>query len=273
LPIQYKVKNFTNTNLEKIEKNWDAIKASLTDTVGLVSKFGYSEKNLVAWNALLPIALYLQKLKKKNYVESSAARDVEDQVVIQRWLALVLLKGAFGGASDTTLKDLQDILLAKKQYGQFPQSDFNASLGLEASFNDAEISKLLGTNYATKYSYLILSLFYPDRDWKDMKYNEDHIFPKTEFTQAKLKKRGYSQAKIDAYLQHFNTIANLELLTDSENKSKSSTPFDKWLASRDANFKKRHWIPQQGKYGFDDFLEFIEARRELLVPKLQSVSG
>jgi hypothetical protein len=53
-------------------------------------------------------------------------------------------------------------------------------------------------------------------------------------------------------------------LEDSENKSKNATPFDEWIKSRDANFKARHLIPEMKDYGYDHFIEFIEARRKLI---------
>ena len=42
LPIQYKVKNFTQTNLRTIEDNWEKIKESLATTVRLISRFGFN---------------------------------------------------------------------------------------------------------------------------------------------------------------------------------------------------------------------------------------
>ena len=38
LPIQYKVKNFTKTNLRTIEDNWEKIKEYLSATVRLISR-------------------------------------------------------------------------------------------------------------------------------------------------------------------------------------------------------------------------------------------
>ena len=61
LPIQYKVKSFTRSNLRKIEKNWERIKGALSTTVRLISRFGFNDKNVVAPLALLPIALFLLK--------------------------------------------------------------------------------------------------------------------------------------------------------------------------------------------------------------------
>ncbi len=55
LPIQYRVKHFNKTNLEKIENNWEQIKVNIESAVKLVSKFGFYDKNLVAKIAILPI--------------------------------------------------------------------------------------------------------------------------------------------------------------------------------------------------------------------------
>jgi hypothetical protein len=115
-------------------------------------------------------------------------------------------------------------------------------------------------------------LLYPDRDWKDAVFHEDHIFPKSEFQLRALKKRGYNEAKIQAYMSNFNILTNLQLLTDSENLSKNATPFDKWIQTRDAAFLKRHLIPDSIKLDFDSFDEFSKARRILIVESLKALA-
>jgi hypothetical protein len=214
----------------------------------------------------------LGKLGAKHFVTSSNKEDVRNQLIMQKWLALVLLKNAFGGSSDTTLTNLQQVIDEQADFKSFPYEAMNKRLNIEASFTDSEIENLLATNYSTKYSYLILALLYPDRDWKDKNYHEDHVFPKSEFTNAKLKARGYDDAKITEYQKWFNCILNLELLTDRENLEKSAEDFGDWFASRDANFKDRHAIPTLASYDFDSFLEFIEKRRAILVEKLKAFS-
>jgi len=269
LPIQYKVKNFTKTNLEKIENNWDNIKDNIELTIQLMSQFGFNDKSLVAKMALLPISFYLAKLKPKNFINSTDRDVVRNQNIIQKWFIIALLKNSFGGSSDTTLKNLQETINSQSDFAVFPYEAINKRLNIEASFNETEIENLLATNYSTKYSYLILSLLYPDRDWKGKKFHEDHIFPKSEFTTAKLKMRGYDTDTIIEYQKHFNTISNLQLLTDSENLEKNSEDFDTWFASRDSHFKDRHTIPSISTYNFDNFLEFILEREKLLVQKLK----
>lgn len=272
LPIQYKVKNFTKPNLEKIENNWDLIKENLRTTIRLITRFGYSDKNLISTLALLPIALYLSRLGKKNFVESTQRSDVRNQLLMEKWLAIALLKNAFGSSSDTTLKNLQDVLNEQTDFSVFPYEAINKRLNIEPSFSDTEIENLLSTQYGSKYSYLILSILYPDRDWKDSTYHEDHIFPKSEFLTRSLSARGYGADDIAQYQKHFNTIANLQLLTDKENLEKNAAAFDGWLKTRDVNFKNRHSIPELPNYGFDNFLEFIEKRRNHIREKLKSIS-
>jgi hypothetical protein len=271
LPIQYKVKNFTRTNLRKIEDNWENIKTNLTTTVRLVAKFGYRWENVVAPLALLPIAFWLMKRGDDTFDKSSKKDDVATQTEIKKWLTVALLKKAFGGSSDTTLNNLRDILLSTAASRTFPSGALNRGLGIDAKLSDVEIEDLLANKYRGKYTYLVLSLLYPDRDWKDKVFHEDHIFPESEFNLRILHKKAYDKEKVERYRSLFNTVLNLELLTDSENLSKNATPFKKWIDNRDNGFKSRHLIPEMKSYDLDAFEEFIDARKKLLIKQFKSI--
>lgn len=136
---------------------------------------------------------------------------------------------------------------------------------------EAEIARILDYGYQGRYTNLALSLLYPDRDWKDAVFHEDHIFPQTEFQRSKLKTRGYDDAKVQRYLSTYNSLVNLQLLTDSENLSKNATPFDDWLKTRDLAFRKRHLIPILPAYGFDTFEEFRKKRAALITNALKQL--
>jgi hypothetical protein len=270
LPIQYKVKNFNRENLIKIENNWEYIKDNIDLTVNLVAKFGFSDKNIVAKMALLPIAYYLGRLNPKNYINSTKKDDVKNQIIIQKWLIISLLKNAFGGSSDSTLKNLQEEICKQTNLEIFPYQELNTRLNIEPIFNDVEIENLMLTNYNTKYSYLILSLLYPDRDWKGVVFHEDHIFPKSKFVNTKLKQRGYNDENIKEYQKYYNTIINLQLITDSENLEKNAQDFSSWITTRDENFKERHLIPNISSYDFDDFLNFIDERKKMIFARIKN---
>ena len=262
LPIQYKVSSFTRENLEKIEDHWEKTKDAVRDTVKLVSRFGFNDKNLVTKLALLPIAQYIRNKNSSIFITSSEVNDVKDQNNIQKWLLMAILKNLLGGSSDTTLNQMREVV--GKKGNMFPVTELSDKLKVDLTFTDIELDKLLSYNYGTRYSYLILSIIYPGRDWKDKTFNEDHIYPQASFRTKELRKRGLSDEVIEQYQSVYNSIANLELLEDCENKSKNATPFDEWIKSRDANFKARHLIPEMEDYGYDHFMDFIEARRELI---------
>ena len=177
-----------------------------------------------------------------------------------------MLKNVFKSSTDAVLKSIQDII--KKDSKNFQCSKILQHLGYSLSFTDFEIERYLSLEYKSKYSFLILSLLYPDRDWKDKTFHEDHIFPKSEFKKNKLENRGYSEDKIDFYLKNYNIIPNLQLLTDSENLEKNKQDFGVWLKERDSNFKNRHTIPIIDDYCFDNFETFIKQRKEMISKKL-----
>jgi hypothetical protein len=271
LPIQYKVKNFTRKNLRTIEGNWDNIKEYLSATVRLISRFGFNAKNVVAPLALLPIAFYLMKRGNSSFDTSSKAEDADAQVAIRKWFVFSTLKNAFGGSSDTTLTRLRELLNTWGPTTPFPVDVLYKSLGIDPSLSDAEIDRILEYGYQGRYTNLILSLLYPDRDWKDAVFHEDHIFPQSEFQVRALKKRGYDEVKVQSYVSKYNILSNLQLLTDSENLAKSATPFEEWIQTRNAAFRRRHLIPDLPTYGFDSFEEFSEARAALIVAALKGL--
>lgn len=271
LPIQYKVKNFTKKNLRTIEGNWELIKESLRATVRLISRFGFNDKNVVAPLALLPIAFYIMKRGNSAFDSSSMAEDAEAQVAIRKWFVFSTLKNAFGKSSDTTLTRLRELLTTCDPTTPFPATILYKSLEIEPRLNDAEIERVLGYGYQGRYTNLVLSLLYPDRDWKDAVFHEDHIFPQSEFQVRALKKRGYDDTKVQSYISLYNVLSNLELLTESENLSKNATPFDEWIQSRDVGFRKRHLIPDLPAYGLDSFEDFSKGRVALIKATLKNL--
>jgi hypothetical protein len=271
LPIQYKVRNFTKANLLTIEENWEGIKLALGTTVRLISRFGFNAKNVVAPLALLPIAFYALKRGDKSFDTSSRSDDAEAQAAIRKWFVFATLKNAFGGSSDTTLSRLRETLKGSGPATPFPANELYRSLQIEPSLNKAEIERILGFQYQGRYTNLALSLIYPDRDWKDAVFHQDHIFPQSEFKIRSLRRLGYDAVSVDRYLVSSNTLPNLQLLTDSENITKNAAPFDVWLRTRDEGFRSRHVIPEMQSYGLDHFDDFLKARTDLIVAKLKSL--
>ena len=263
LPIQYKVKNFTKPNLLEIESNWDNIKAFLFTTARLIKRFGFSEKNVVAPLALLPIALYIMRRGDTSFDKYSDKAVVGIKATIRRWFIFSTLKGAFGGSSDTTLGRLRELLCSVDANDGFPEKALYKSLEIEPNFNDDEMDRILEYKHGGKYTYLVLSLLYSGYDFENMILHEDHIFPQSEFGVKDLKKE-FGDERVSLYLSKYNTIANLELLTDSENIKKSNKPFREWVETRDANFRQMHLIPKLNDYSLSSFDRFVDQRSQLI---------
>lgn len=270
LPIQYKLSSFTKENLELIEENWEKTKNSITQAIKLVSRFGFNDKSLVSKLALLPIAQYLKNKNEKKYLDSTEKIDIQDQNNIQKWLILVTLKNVLGAASDNILTRMRKIIENQNDY--FPYQNLLNEFSVNTKFTEEEINLYLSYKYGTKYSFMVLSLMYPNRYWKDRVFHEDHIFPQSLLQKKSLKDKKIDEVKIEKYLQLRDTICNLELLDDSENIEKNAKEFDEWIIKRDKSFKKNHFIPNLNSYSLECFEEFINARRELLIQQLSKFS-
>jgi hypothetical protein len=271
LPIQYKVKNFTRNNLQQIEENWEDIKEALSVTVRLFARFSFSARNIVAPLALLPVAYFLKKRGNMAFDMSSAEKDAVAQIEIRRWFVFSTLKNAFGGSTDTTLNRLRELLKSSDAQDGFPAPDLYRSLGIEPHFTELEIERLLQHGYQGRYTNLVLSLLYRDKDWKDAVFHQDHIFPQAEFKVGVLRKRGLNDNEIKAYRSKHNILANLQLLTDSENLSKNATPFEQWINTREPEFRQRHLIPDMDHYGIGSFEEFFDRRQMMIVAVLSDL--
>jgi hypothetical protein len=173
------------------------------------------------------------------------------------------------------LKNVRDVLVevASSQRSQFPARALDEVLNIQYPVTDLECENYLKNSYQWKYTRLILSLMYPDREWKGAVFHEDHIFPKSEFELRKLHKRGYGIDRIERCTALVNLVPNLELLTDTENLEKNASPFEEWLRTRDEDFIKRHTIPVLPTLEFEAFERFFEERSALLREKLKVTLG
>ncbi len=272
LPIQYKIKNFTKDNLYTIEENWENIKNFLSTTVRLIrSSFNFDAKNIVAPLALLPIAFYIMKRGNLSFDTSSNDRDVEAKIAIRKWFIISTLKNAFGGSSDTKLAQLRVDLGSCDHTTPFPDKQLCKSLKIEPQLNQDEIIRIMQYAHHGRYTRLVLSLLSPDHAWAEhMIFHEDHIFPQSKFTQSALKKLGYNEAKVESYMSKYNLLPNLQLLTASENGSKSDESFDKWIKDHN-DVRSRNLIPDTGDYKLESFEQFFEARKQLIINSLNKL--
>jgi hypothetical protein len=96
-------------------------------------------------------------------------------------------------------------------------------------FGQEEVEELLSTKYRGRYAFLVLSLLYPNLDYRNQ-FNQDHIYPKNFFTSRRqLTSKGIAQECQDSYMNKCNCLANLQLLEGHPNQEKSVSDFQQWL--------------------------------------------
>lgn len=264
----FKVDNFNKANMLKIERNWDAITNSIRIAVKLVSSFGYSRETLTSNNAIIPIAYYLFKIEATESYPNST-KNLSDKERIRKWLILSLVKRAFSGQPDNVLRPIRKIIL--ENHEGFPtELIIEKFKGTTKSllFSPEDIDNLTYYKYGQGFTFSTLSLLYPQLDYKNQ-FHIDHIFPKSLFTKAKLRKRGISEEDIVEFYDLFNYLGNLQLIGAIPNIEKKDIEFKTWLnkifpeQKNQDHFKEVHYIPDTD-LEFENFIDFFEKREILL---------
>lgn len=270
--IKFKVENFTAANMKVIEDDWQNISRSFELALRLISSFGFSENTLTAYNAIIPIAYFIRKNNFKEEILNSSSHS-ENRKHIKEWLIRALLKRIFGGTPDSLYPVYRTIM--SENLGKFPLKEIierykgtNKSL----SFDEDTIDHLLLTQYGGAFAYLVLSLLYPlDNHFV---FHQDHIHPKSYFTDKKLREGGISDTEIrEKFLEKYNCIGNLQLIQETQNLEKNAKPFAEWLSKNYTggqldNYKNLHLIPTANDLSMGQFLEFYEERRTTIKSKL-----
>jgi len=274
--IAFKVDSFNVDNMKKIESNWDEIVRALRIAIDLVSGFGYNYQNLTSANAIIPIGYYILKIgNPANFILSSRHR--EDRDKIRKWFTATLLKRSFSGQPDNVLRPIRTIL--QENHDSFPINkiiDKFKGTNKSLLFSSDDIENLLYLQYNQAYTFTVLSLLYPNLDYRN-KFHVDHIFPKSMFKRSKLKGMGIPNDYWDLFLEDYNFLGNLQLLEGPINEEKSNMEFQDWLkkyCSKEGERKeymKKHFIPDNVSLEFDNFVEFFNERKKLLLRKLMSI--
>lgn len=277
-PIGFRLSSFTRANMESIENSWTSIRAALIRSVALLRDFGYSGPNLTA-SVIIPIAYYLHKRSvTDSYLDSIA--EAEDRKKIRRWVTRSMLKkGIWGTGLDTMLGRIRSVLRENTE-PRFPLEAIEAAMKSEGKslvFDESEIDELLKRKYGDSRSFSTLAILYPHVDLSKQ-LHVDHIFPRSRFAEKALKNSGYSSGQVIAYMERFNELPNLQLMSGTGNVEKQAELPDSWipraypdLADRDAYLRNNDLdaLP----LAMDDFLEFFESRKLKMRSRLLEVLG
>lgn len=270
--IKFKVTNFSKENAKDFETYWEKICAAISVTFDLLRSFGFSEYNLTSKNAVIPIIYYLyHKNIYQGFVEKKKYE--KDRAIIKKWLHSVLIKRVFGASSDTILSQIRqaftdDVLIQplREELESFP-TDFKALRNF--NIDDEFIEELLWTQIEDKYAFSILSLLYPNLDFKNNNFHKDHLHPIVQFSKLSRKDKN------EYTWYDYNSIYNAQLLDANENMSKNDLSLAEWVnnqtnKSNRKKFLMDHIIPDVD-LAITNFSEFFEKRKTLLIGKLKEL--
>ena len=275
--IKFKVDNFTKENMSIIEQNWDKTSMAVRKAIELVAKLGYSRDNLLATNALIPIAYFIYKNENENSILHSA-NHTSNRALIKEWLARVFLKGTFGGTPDGIYPIMRN--LVNENLGKFPLEktiEYYKGKRKSINFSEDDIENILNLQYGKARTYCALTLLYPSLNYS-FKYHQDHIHPKSFFNKRKLVSLGIEgDEEQERFIDMFNKLPNLQLLQANQNTEKNNKHFSDWLDEVYTNdtdkktFLIQNHIKSDTSLNFLDFEEFYISRTNVLRKSLSEL--
>ena len=272
--VRSMITSFNNGFIEKIETNWEQIRNSILSMFDLLKSYGLNDYTLTTYNATLPILYYLYH--KDIYTDFATRIGYqEERKAIKNWLFSILLRRTFGGSADSVLTQARKTFTENieteflKPIENFPAKELNSEIKKVVDVGDDFVEELLKTQKDNRYSFPILAMLYPDLDYKNNNFHQDHLHPASTYNDLK-------QEDKDNYgWTVFNSILNLQMLDANENMSKNNMPLEYWISveTKDKDedkFLENHLIPKVD-FKLENFAEFIEKRKEMLVIKLKNL--
>ena len=277
--VGFEVRNFNRTNMAIFESNWNRISEALVETVQIVTGFGFNGYNIRASSALLPIAYYLYQIDAPKDFDSHG-RHKADREAIRGWLTRSILKasGIWGSGLDTLLTVLREVL-RDADNGHFPAAEMRrvmAQRGKSLDFSDEEVEDLADMGISDRRVFALLALLYPSIDLRNHHFHIDHVYPKSRFTQTRLRAAGVGDEQIDTFSDCANRVANLQLLEGAINNEKRAKMPSEWMQGhfRDDQARQQYCnrydlgdVPREMK----EFMAFYGARRERLQQRISTL--
>ena len=257
-----KIENLGKENIKKINENWQMIKNSILKSIDLLVEFGFCSENLISRNVVMPIVYYIY---------NNGLLDNISKNEIRKYLIIAQIKQLFGAAGNAALsktkKAIDEHKISKEGFklNYFKELKFVADR--DFVIRDEDLEKMLDYDKGSAYSFMVLSLLYPELKLGQIEWHQDHMHPYTKFKTENLKKYNLSNEQIEDWQILRNKIPNLQLLEGKENESKNKKDLEEWLLTHTVKY-----LPNVS-YKLENFEEFFKERKKLLKNKLKEIFG
>ncbi len=184
--VRFQITSFKNNFIESIENNWEKIRDSILSLFELIRSFGLTDYTLTSKISTLPILYYLYHRNIYTDFETKTAY-AEDRKIIKIWLLKMLVRRTFGGQPDSVLtqarkaftEDINSSIIG--EINNFPADEINKNIKRLTDIGDDFIETLLKTQKDSQYSFPLLDLLYPDLDYRNNNFHQDHLHPASKY--------------------------------------------------------------------------------------------
>lgn len=270
--IKMRVSNFSSTQIngqslsEIIHSNKDDFKKSIIASFEQIKRFGLLEKGLTTKLAVIPIVQYIYEQKLWNIVNKAISGHLghSSDREIQKWLFRAIVQNLFEAGTDDILTKVKDIVKNKGSKTNFPYQEIENVYSI-LKITPQIINELLDTQKISAFP--ILNIIFKDHIQFGVMYDMDHTHPEVTFknlTNVQFTTPGDRDLANDG--ETYNSVRNLQLLDQSENRSKNKMTLDNWVknAPNKALLMNKHCIPNNVSLLIEDFKTYINARSGLL---------
>jgi len=279
MPISLKVEAFGKENVNKIKANWDNIKQAIKDTIVLLSNLGFNSENIVADNAIIPVVYYRYKFGADAFKTTAKekADGLDVKLELRKFLIIAQIKHIFGKSTTATLTALRTEL--KKHTEKFRLVNLqNLRFGdTSLQYTEEDLKEWFDCFEKNAYTFMLLSILYPNLKYGQAGFHQDHMHPFSGFEKTETllalslpNNETMSEEKISLWRHQRNTLANLQMLEGRENESKNDMPLSDWLSVPE-NADNVKYLPEGISYSLDNFDEFLEKRKALMLEKLKEI--
>jgi hypothetical protein len=269
MSVALKVELFKKDSVLKIKDEWSSIQKAIKDTVDLLNEFGFNSENIISYVAISPIVYYRFK---------GGAFDSNSKTELRKYIVIAQVKQIFGAASNSALTSIREALKAAPT-DSFKMSNLNNvrfTGERTLRYTADEIDAMFDTYEIGAYTFMILSLLYPNLKYSQKGFHQDHMHPYTGFEEEKINGLVLPDGTIidddtkEDWRRKRNMLANLQLLEGRENEVKNAMPLIDWLDDSE-NRDNAKYLPKAISYELSNFDEFMEQRQKLMSDALKNM--
>ena len=269
MSVTLKVETFKKESVLKIKNNWENIRKTIKDTVDLLNEFGFNSENIISYVAVSPMVYY--RFKGGNF-------DAESKSELRKYIVISQVRQVFGAATNSALTSIREALKAAPtdsfKMGNLLKVRFTGERTLR--YTSEEIDAMFDTYEIGAYTFMLLSLLYPNFKYSQKGFHQDHMHPYAGFEESKIANLKLPDGSIiddvrkDEWRRRRNTLANLQLLEGRENERKNATPLVDWIKVI-ANSENAKYMPSDSSFELSHFEDFMDKRQKLMSDALKAI--